>query len=48
MANWESCPGVERHPLKVSGAWVFEGTRVPVPALFESLKAGAIRKPHAL
>ena len=41
MANWESCPGVERHPLKVSGAWVFEGTRVPVSALFENLQAGA-------
>ncbi len=41
MANWESCPAVERHPLKVSGAWVFKGTRVPVAALFENLKAGA-------
>ena len=41
MANWENCPAVERHPLKVSGAWVFKGTRVPVAALFENLKAGA-------
>ena len=41
MTNWESCPAVERHPLRVSGAWVFKGTRVPVSALFENLKAGA-------
>ena len=26
---------------KVSGAWVFRGTRVPVHALFENLMAGA-------
>ena len=32
---------VERDPLKVSGAWVFRGTRVPVTALFENLKDGA-------
>ena len=41
MANWENCPAVERHPRRVSGAWVFKGTRVPVSALFENLKAGA-------
>jgi len=41
MGNWETCPAVERHPLRVSGAWVFKGTRVPVSALFENLKAGA-------
>ena len=41
MANWETCPAVERHPLRVGGAWVFKGTRVPVAALFENLKAGA-------
>lgn len=41
MANWDSCPAVERHPRRVSGAWVFKGTRVPVAALFENLKAGA-------
>ena len=41
MANWDSCPAVERHPLGVNGAWVFKGTRVPVAALFENVKAGA-------
>ncbi|MDY6780960.1 MAG: DUF433 domain-containing protein [Cyanobacteriota bacterium] len=32
---------IERYPTKVSGAWVFRGTRVPVAALFENLKDGA-------
>ncbi|NJL47435.1 MAG: DUF433 domain-containing protein [Leptolyngbyaceae cyanobacterium SM2_5_2] len=32
---------LERNPDKVSGAWVFRGTRVPVAALFENLKDGA-------
>jgi len=32
---------VERQPGKVSGAWLFKGTRVPVKALFENLEAGA-------
>ena len=41
MANWESCPAVERHSHRVSGASVFNGTRVPVSALFDNLKAGA-------
>ena len=41
MPNWESCEAIERHPNKVSGAWIFRGTRVPVSALFENLKDGA-------
>jgi uncharacterized protein (DUF433 family) len=41
MRNWENCDAVERDPNKVSGAWVFRGTRVPVSALFENLKDGA-------
>lgn len=41
MLNWSQCPAVERNPEKVSGAWVFRGTRVPVRALFENLEAGA-------
>jgi uncharacterized protein (DUF433 family) len=32
---------VERVPGKVSGAWLFRGTRVPVAALFENLEDGA-------
>jgi len=41
MLDWTTCPAVERHPEKVSGAWVFRGTRVPVSALFENLEGGA-------
>jgi uncharacterized protein (DUF433 family) len=41
MAIWEHCDAVERDPDKVSGAWVFRGTRVPVATLFENLKDGA-------
>ena len=32
---------MERNADKVSGVWVFQGTRVPVRALFENLEAGA-------
>lgn len=41
MIDWSSCPAVERDPERVSGAWVFRGTRVPVAALFENLEEGA-------
>ena len=41
MNNWSICNSVERDPLKVSGAWLFLGTRVPVSALFENLEDGA-------
>ena len=41
MTTWKSCSAVERDPEKVSGAWVFCGTRVPVAALFENLRDGA-------
>ena len=42
MANidWSQCPAVESVPGKVSGAWVFRGTRMPVQAVFENLGAG--------
>jgi uncharacterized protein (DUF433 family) len=41
MLNWSKCAVVERVPGKVSGAWLFKGTRVPVTALFENLEGGA-------
>ncbi|MDY7015606.1 MAG: DUF433 domain-containing protein, partial [Cyanobacteriota bacterium] len=41
MQNADLLEIIERHPTKVSGAWVFRGTRVPVAALFENLKDGA-------
>jgi uncharacterized protein (DUF433 family) len=41
MLDWSECPAVERASERVSGAWVFTGTRVPVRALFENLEEGA-------
>jgi uncharacterized protein (DUF433 family) len=41
MADWTTCPSIERHPSVASGAWVFRGTRVPIRALFENLLDGA-------
>jgi len=41
MLDWGNCRQVERSEGKVSGAWVFRGTRVPVRALFENLESGA-------
>ncbi len=41
MLDWSQCAAVERTPRKVSGAWVFRDTRVPVKALFENLEDGA-------
>jgi len=35
------CPAVESIPGKVSGAWVFRGTRMPVATVFENLEARA-------
>ncbi len=34
------CPAVESVPGKVSGAWVFRGTRMPVKTDFDNLEAG--------
>lgn len=41
MIDWATCPAVERIPAKVSGTWLFAGTRIPVTALFENLEGGA-------
>jgi len=41
MKQWETLEAIERSPDKVSGAWVFRDTRVPVSALFENLRDGA-------
>ena len=40
MIDWSSCTAVERDPERVSGAWVFRGSRVPVAALFQNLEDG--------
>ena len=39
--DWSQCPGVESVPGKVSGAWVFSGTRMPIAVVFENLESGA-------
>jgi uncharacterized protein (DUF433 family) len=39
--DWSQCPAVESIPGKVSGAWVFRRTRLPVATIFENLEAGA-------
>lgn len=41
LLDWSACVAVERSADRVSGAWVFKGTRVPVRALFENLEEGA-------
>ena len=40
MMDWSTCAAVERDPERVSGAWTFRGTRVPITALFENLEDG--------
>ncbi len=40
MLDWFNCPEVERSKDKVSGAWVFRGTRLPVATIFENLEDG--------
>jgi uncharacterized protein (DUF433 family) len=38
--DWSQCPAVESVPGKVSGAWIFKNTRMPVATVFENLEAG--------
>jgi uncharacterized protein (DUF433 family) len=40
VLDWSRCAAVESVPGKVSGAWVFRGTRIPVAAVFENLEDG--------
>ncbi len=39
--DWSQCPAVESVPGKLSGAWVFKDTRMPVSIVFQNLEAGA-------
>lgn len=39
--DWSQCPAVESVPGRLSGAWVFRDTRMPVSAVFLNLEAGA-------
>jgi uncharacterized protein (DUF433 family) len=36
--DWSQCSAVESIPGKVSGAWVFRNTRMPVATVFENLE----------
>ena len=38
--DWSQCPVVESILGKVSGAWVFKGTRTPVAIIVENLEDG--------
>jgi uncharacterized protein (DUF433 family) len=40
MSDWSTCSAAEHDLDRVSGAWVFRGTRVPLSALFENLEDG--------
>ena len=40
MLDWAQCAAVESVPEKLSGAWVFRGTRLPVAAGFANLEDG--------
>lgn len=39
--DWSRCPAVESVPGRLSGAWVFRDTRMPISAIFENLEYGA-------
>jgi uncharacterized protein (DUF433 family) len=39
--DWSQCPAVESVPGRVSGAWVFKDTRMPVSVVFENLEVGS-------
>jgi uncharacterized protein (DUF433 family) len=39
--DWAQCRAVESVPGRLSGAWVFKDTRMPVAAVFENLEVGS-------
>ena len=41
LLGWQDCPAVERVAGRMSGAWVFKNTRIPLYTLFENLQEGA-------
>ena len=41
MIDLAECPALERIPGKVSGVWLFRGTRLPLWIVLDNLKAGA-------
>ncbi|WP_398327508.1 DUF433 domain-containing protein [Vulcanococcus sp.] len=36
--NWADCSAVQRDTQRLSGVWLFRGTRVPLAALFDNLQ----------
>jgi uncharacterized protein (DUF433 family) len=38
ILDWSQCSAVESVPGKVSGAWVFRNTRLPVATVIENLE----------
>ena len=38
--DWSQCSAVESVPGKLSGAWVFRDTRIPVAVVLENLEDG--------
>ena len=46
VLDWSQCPAVESIPGKISGAWVFKRTRMPVRTVFLNLEAGM--SPHEI
>lgn len=41
ILDWSQCPAVESVPGRLSGAWVFRDTRMPVSTVFLNLEAGS-------
>ena len=39
--GWEDCPGVQRSPGRVHGAWTFGNSRLPLYVVFQNLAGGA-------
>jgi uncharacterized protein (DUF433 family) len=42
--DWSQCPAVESVPGKVSGAWVFRNTRLPVATVIENLEEMSVEE----
>ena len=38
--DWNTCPGLWRDPKRMSGAWCFDQSRVPLSILFGNLSTG--------
>jgi uncharacterized protein (DUF433 family) len=41
VLDWSQCPAVESVPGRLSGAWAFKNTRIPVSTIFENPECGS-------